>query len=486
MTMAPPSPPAPGAPGPSGRPGGLFGGALRGSADRSTGQEARRPAGTGSSVADRRVMTVITVLLVAITVFQRFGAPLGGVQLSVSVLVAFAGLGYLLYHGDLVENPGATRVFVLAMAACFAVAAVVLVRTGVGGVTSLLYLPVVWMVFCFRLHPARHHLYERVLDRFEKLMVLFAVVGILQTVLQAARLWSYQDFILTHVPKAVLFTGYNTSYPIEYGNPIIKANGFVFLEPSVYGQFLAVALLSALVRRAHWFRALLTGVALVCTISGTGLLFVAFGIAVLAVRRGGRWTARIVAALVVGGAVALTTPFGEIIASRAGETSETNSSGSLRFVQPYERILDSWSTDPATVLLGKGAGYADALANEIFTATGLPINFSGFAKLLMEYGVVATVLFSVFVALAVVRRAPAPTLALSAVFANAFLTGALLQPQVLYLMVPLCSLFIGYRFEGDLDDQKRARSQTLRPSTDDVPGVRVTVAPADPNGRGGA
>lgn len=434
-------------------------------------------------------MTVITVLLVAITVFQRFGAPLGGVQLSVSVLVAFAGLGYLLYHGDLVENSSATRYFVLAVAVCFLAAGIVLVRSGAGGVTSLLYLPVVWAVFCFRLHPARHHLYERVLDRFEKFMVFFAVLGILETVLQAARLWSYQDFILSYVPSAVLFTGYNTSYPIEYGNPIIKANGFVFLEPSVYAQFLAVALLSTLVRRAHWFRALVVGVALVCTISGTGLLFVAFGIAVLAVRRGGRWTARIVAAVAVAGAVALTTPFGEIIASRAGETSQTNSSGSLRFVQPYQQIAENWGADPATILLGRGAGYADALANEIFAATGLPINFSGFAKLLMEYGVVATVLFSVFVALAVVRRAPAPTLALSAVFANAFLTGALLQPQVLYLMVPLCSLFIGHRFEGDLDDEKRSHAGgAARPRANGEDrgfgGVAVTVPPADPNGRG--
>jgi len=476
--MARPIPPVPGA----GRPGGRPGGARR----LPAAPPARPRAGAGSSLADRRVMTVITVLLVSITVFQRFGAPLGGVQLSVSVLVAFAGLGYLMYHGDLVENGGATRVFVVAIALCFVTAALVLIRNGEGSVTSLLYLPIVWVVFCFRLHPARHHLYERVLDRFEKVMVFFAVVGILQTALQAARVWNYQDFILAFVPESLLFTGYNTSYPIEYGNPIIKANGFVFLEPSVYGQFLAVALLSALVRRAHWFRALLTGVALVCTISGTGLLFVAFGIAVLAVRRGGRWTARIAVAAVVGGAVALTTPFGAIIASRADETSQTNSSGSLRFVQPYQQILDSWGTDPLTILLGRGAGYADALAGQIFTATGLPINFSGFAKLLMEYGVIATVLFSAFVALAVVRRAPAPTLALSAVFANAILTGALLQPQVLYLMVPLCSLFIGHRYEGDLDDLKRVQAgKPVRHRTDALAGVAVTVAPADPNGRGG-
>ncbi|WP_337062349.1 hypothetical protein [Kineococcus sp. G2] len=460
MTTAPQSPP------PSARP-------------RSAGP-------TASSIADRRVMAVVTALLISITVLQRFGLPLGPVQLSVSVLVALGGIGYLLFHGDAVENSGATRVFAAAMAVCFLVAGIVLLRDRTGNITSLVYLPVIWVVFCFRLHPARFHLYPRVLDRFEKIMVAFAAIGVLQTAAQAAGVWSYRDFVLDLVPAELLFTGYNTSYPIEYGSPIIKANGFVFLEPSVYAQFLAMALLSVLVRRASPVRAGVLGIALVCTISGTGLLFAGFGIAVLAVRRGGRWTARIVAAAALAGAVALATPFGEIIASRMGETSQTNSSGSLRFVQPYQRIVDTWGADPFSVLIGDGAGRADELADRIFRATGLPINFSGVAKLLLEYGVVGAVLFGAFVALALVARAPAPTLAWSGVFANAFLTGALLQPQVLYLLVPLSSLFIGLRFESQLDEERRARPRrSPRPAHDAgqrLGEVPVTVVPARPNG----
>jgi hypothetical protein len=435
-----------------------------------------------STVADRRVLGVITLLLLSITVLQRVGLPLGGVQLSVSVLVALGGLGYLLFHGDVVENRDATRVFVIAMAVCFLAAGVVLVRSGYGGLTSLLYLPVTWIAFTFRLHPARQHLYERVLARYEAIVLVFAGLGIAQTFGQLSGLWTYVDYVLTTVPRAVLFTGYNTSYPIQYGSPIIKANGFVFLEPSIYAQFLAMALLSVLVRRASWWRVVVLGVALVCTISGTGLLFAAFGVFVLALRRGGRWTARIVVAVVVVVPLALATPFGSIIADRAGETSQTNSSGSLRFVQPYQRILDAWGSDPSSILVGSGAGRADDLAGQIFRATGLPINFSGLAKLVLEYGIPAAVLFSVFVALAVVRRSPSPTLALTGVFANAFLTGALLQPQVLYLLVPLSSLFIGHRYEAATNEARRgprAHTVDLGPQ---LAGVRVTVQPATPNG----
>ena len=453
----------------------------RSARDHETGGTGGRRRGRGSTTrADRRVLAFTTALLVSLTLLQRFGVPLGGVQLSVSVLVAVGGLAYLLYHGDVVENRAATRVFVLAMTACFLCAGVVLVRSGYGGITSLVYLPVIWVVFAFRLHPARHHLYERVLERFEAIMLVFAGVGVAQTAAQAAGAWTYVDYVLTYVPKALLFTGYNTSYPIQYGSPIIKANGFTFLEPSIYAQFLAMALLSVLVRRAAWWRVLLLVVALVCAISGTGLLFAAFGVALLALRRGGRWTARIVVAVLVLVPVALATPFGAIIADRAGETSETNSSGSLRFVQPYQRILDSWSEDPLSILVGAGAGRADDLADQIFQQTGLPINFSGLAKLVLEYGVPAAVLFGCFVALAVVRRSPAPTLAWTGIFANAFLTGALLQPQVLYVLVPLSSLFIGHRFEAELTAARRAeRPQAEEPAR---PAVAVTVPPAAPNG----
>jgi hypothetical protein len=442
----------------------------------------RRPdaSATSSTVADRRVMTVLTAIIVSITALQRFALPLGGVLLAVSVGVALVGIGYLLYHGDAIENPAATRVFVVAMAVCFLAAGIVMLRSGVGSITSLIYLPVIWAVFCFRLHPSRHHLYERVLDRFEKFMVFFAAIGVLQTITQALGVWTYVDVVKQFTPNAFLFTGYNTSYPIQYGSAIIKANGFVFVEPSVYAQFLALAVLSVLVRRAAAWRAVVLAVALVCTISGTGLLFLGFGIAVLALRRGGRWTARIVAAVVVIGGVALLTPFGQIIASRTGETSQTNSSGSLRFVQPYQRILESWGDDPVSLLIGQGAGSADRLADQIFAATGLPINFSGLAKLVMEYGAPAAILFAAFVALAITRQAPSPTLAFAAVFASAFLTGSLLQPQVLYVMVPLCSLFLGHRFESHLDDTRRHRTHVVAQGPAEL---RVTVPPASPNGR---
>ncbi|MCI2238920.1 hypothetical protein MO973_29300 [Paenibacillus sp. TRM 82003] len=443
------------------------------------------PAGSAagaSTVADRRVLAVVAVFLVAVTVLQRFTIPVGP-QLSVAVPVVLLGLGYLLWHGDAVENTPAVRTFVVAMAVCLIAAGTVMVTERSGVLTSLLYLPVIWSAFAIRLHPHRHHLYPRVLDLFEKFMLVFAVLGLLQTLTQFAGVWTYRDYLLDVVPEAFLFGGYNTSYPIEYGSPVIKANGFVFLEPSIYAQFLALALLSSLVRRTAAVRPVVLGLALIGTISGTGLLFASFGVLVLMLRRGGWWAVRIVVAGVLAAVGALLSPLGEIFLKRSTETSGTNSSGNLRFVAPYQEILDAWGADPAAALLGKGAGYADELMGEIYRLTGLPINFSGLAKLVFEYGLPAAALFCAFVVLALLHRSPAPTLALSGVFASAFLTGSLLQPQVLYVLVPTCSLFAGHRFEQVLDAAARRGRAARREDADARPGgVGITVPAADPTG----
>ena len=439
---------------------------------------------TARTAGDRRVLALCTAILLTVTLLQRVALPLGS-PLSVSVPVVYAGIGYLLLTGDVRFGATSTRRFLLALAACLLMTGVTLTTSGAGSVTSAMYLLVTWAAFCFRASSSSHHLYPQVLDRFEKLMVVLAGVGVLQTLSQFAGAWTYVDYLGDALPPDLLFQGYNTSYPITYGSPVIKANAFVFLEPSVYAQFLGLALLSVLVRRAHWSRAALLAAAMVCSISGTGLLLVAFGVAVLVIRRGGWFAARIVAAGAVMAGIALASPLGEIFLARSGETSHTNSSGNLRFVMPYEYVFDTWAAEPRTLLTGLGAGEADQVMAQIFEATGLPINFSGVAKLVLEYGIPAALLFLAFAAAALVVRAPAPTLALAGAFGNAFLTGGLLQPQVLYVLLPLAVLFVGTRFEdtgrasgaADPEEGSGALAATA-PHPSSVPPAPVTVQPA--------
>ncbi|WP_380171005.1 hypothetical protein ACFEMC_18615 [Kineococcus sp. DHX-1] len=422
---------------------------------------ARRADASGTtSTADARVMTGVTIVIVALTVLQRFALPLGS-PVPVTIPVVAAVLGYLAYHGHVRDDGASVRTYALAMGALTVFALVDIVWRGTGSLTSLLLLVVTWAALCFRVDERRLHLFPRVQRRFETFMLVFAAIGILQVLVQFAGIWSYTDLLRSVVPQNLLFQGYNTSYPIEYGSPVIKANAFVFVEPSVFSQFLALALLSVLSRGKEYWRVAVFAVALVCTVTGTGIMVLGFGLMVLAVRRGGLWAVRAAVVLAVAGVAALLSPVGPILLSRTGEAGQTNSSGSLRFVQPYEYLLNRWSSDPWSILTGLGPGQADRISDAIFAETGLPISFAGAVKMVLEYGVPASVLAGVFLYVAVVRRSPAPTVALAAIFLNAVTSSSFLAANIFYVLLPMAVLFVGRRTELSVwERQRRQVEQT--------------------------
>ena len=432
---------------------------------------AARAAGT-TSTADARVVVGVTVVLVALTVLQRVALPLGA-PVPVTIPIVAAVLGYLAYHGLVREDGAAVRTYLVAMGAMVVFALVDVVGRGTGSLTSLLLLIVTWAALCFRVDERRRHLFPLVQQRFESFMLVFAAIGVVQMLAQFSGAWDYVDYVRQVVPANLVFQGYNTSYPIEYGSSVIKANAFVFVEPSVFSQFLALALLSAVSRGRQWWRVVVFGVALVCTVTGTGFMVLGFGLAVLAVRRGGLWAARAAAVLALAAVVALLTPIGPILISRTGEAGNSNSSGSLRFVQPYEYLLDLWSRDPWSVLTGLGPGMADRISDQIYARSGLPISFAGGAKMVLEYGVPASVLAGVLLYVVAVRRSPAPAVALAAIFLNAVTSSSFLAANIFYVLLPVAVLFGG---RAVTDDPSVTGHPTSAPSTG-APAAGWTVTP---------
>ncbi|MBB2900797.1 hypothetical protein FHR75_001585 [Kineococcus radiotolerans] len=428
-----------------------------------------------TSTADARVMVAMTVVIVSLTVVQRLALPLGS-PVPVTIPIVAAALGYLAYHGLLREDGASVRTYLLAMGTLSVFALVDIAWRGTGSLTSLLLLVVTWAALCFRVDERRRHLFPRVQQRFETFMLVFAVLGIVQMLAQFSGAWSYTDYIREIVPPDLVFQGYNTSYPIEYGSPVIKANAFVFVEPSVFSQFLALALLSTLSRGRQLWRVAVFGVALVCTVTGTGFMVLGFGLLVLAVRRGGLWAARAAVVLAVGVVAALLSPIGPILLSRTGEAGQSNSSGSLRFVQPYEYLLQRWSDDPWSLLTGLGPGMADRISDAIFARSGLPISFAGGAKMVLEYGLPASVLVGALLYVAVVRRSPAPAVALAAVFLNAVTSSSFLAANIFYVVLPMAVLFAGRTAAVP------APSPADRPGFGTAPSIPWTVVPTSPTG----
>jgi hypothetical protein len=394
------------------------------------------------AAAERTTLRLLTFLLFSEIFLQRVGLPLAasGIPLILPLLLGVMGL--LLVRGDLQTNLGRTRAYLIAMAFCSGAALVAFTRGETNAsLTSLLLLVVTYLPFCFGLSPAhRATLFPKLLDRFVLMTTILAGVALAQFALQLVG-WKYSDIVGNLVPADLQMHNFNTSYPVRYGSSLYKSNAFVCLEPSFTSQFLAFGLVVSVLRNARKWRLPVYVLAILATVSGTGVLLLAIALVLLAVHKGARFalTAFAGVALVI---TALSfTPAANIFAERATEASSSASSGSLRFVQPYTRTYDIMSADPILALSGNGPGWSDRNAASFFAQTNLPLNYALLPKLLLEYGLLAGAVFLVFLVAAFVRGSPSFVLSGSNLVFYVVLSSSLLNPVVVYLGLLLLGWF---------------------------------------------
>lgn len=411
-------------------------------------------------LAERVPLASVYLMIVTITLFQRFVVP--GTVVSVALPVAFVVLIGLAARGQLVADVSRVALYLAAVAACLLCSVVVSAGSGPEpSVTSLLLLLVLYIPLCFRVSDRLREQFPRVLEFYQRIMVVGALCCLLQIGVQVAGL-PYTDLFDTYLPPALIFTEYNTTYPVYYGSPILKANGFVFLEPSFASQFLAIAIIVQLmVDGKRWWRLALFGSALLATVSGTGIALLAVGLVVLAIRRGGQWTARAITATFVLAVAVSFTPVGALLAERTGESSTTGSSGNARFVAPYVTIADAIGRDESVFLVGRGAGTVDTDLR-FFNPTGVLVNYPALPKFIGEYGVPTALVFLVFILTVLLRNVPSPTLGLMAGTVYFVLSGSLLQPQTVYLCWLLTGLFAAAR-AGDVAGRRMRLSSAVAP-----------------------
>lgn len=386
-------------------------------------------------VGRRPVSAVVVVVIVAL---QRLVVP--GTGVSLVVPVTFVALVLLGLKGQLVVDARRGILYLVAVAAC--TAATLCSGTVFGATTSLTSLGLllaVWLPLCFRLVDGLRAQFPRCLELFGKLMLVAAVVCVLQLVVQVAGLrWGDP---LTVLPAGWTAADFNLTYPIYYGSSILKSNGFLFLEPSFASQFLAMAILvQILLGRQRW-RIPVLAAGLLTTVSGTGIVLLAVGLAVLVVRRGGAWAARAVLAVVVAVVAVAVSPLAGLFAERALETAEAGSSGNTRFVTPFVTVGHAVLADDSILLVGRGAG--SVTRDAVFNPPGVAVNYTAVPKLVAEYGIVAAGCFLAFLATVLLWRVPSPTLGIAALVMVLLLSGALLQATVVHLCWLLTGLFGG-------------------------------------------
>jgi hypothetical protein len=396
------------------------------------------------------------VALIVVVAGQRLVVPVGPWAVPVPLLAGYCLLLVLYRAGALRYSRVRLELF-LAATGCVLACAWLSGLRGPGSdssVTSVLMLLVTYLpwVFCSPRSPRLYRLSVRI-------MCAASVAALAQVGYQWITGRAYSD-PLRVLPAALVNGSYNTANPIRYGSELLKPNAGLFLEPSFLSQFLALAVILALVVRAPVWQPFLLGLGLVSTLSGTGLVLLAFGVLAALLTAPGclRWSH--VAAGLTGIALVLSTPAAGLLLERRSETARPGTSGYARFVQPYTETARGLADSPGRYVVGAGPGSSDRLL-ESPRSGGAPVVYPVLPKLAFEYGLASALLVSAFLLTALLRGAPSPALASSLGVMVFLLSGSLLQPHTTMLAWLLGALSTREQHPGQRPGEELGERQAV-------------------------
>jgi hypothetical protein len=393
-----------------------------------------RPARSASLALPKALILVVVLL-------QRFALPSGALQVPLVLPVAAVLLAVMVAKGVLRPSPHRALAYAVAAGSCL-LAAMVSSTANTVSMTSMVFLLVNYAPFCFKARPELARRYVDLVDFFVKVMLVFAVVALAQSLAQLAGVYHYSDVFGSLLPDKFFLSAYNTTNPVRYASPIIRSNAVFFAEPSFLSQFLGLAAVMSLERRNGPWGVVLLVAAMVTTVAGTGFLLLAAGVAGMMLSGRGSALRRFVPAIAAIGIVVLSTGLSNLVSQRASETSRSDSSASSRFTLPYEDMTDSLRSDWETFLVGKGPGAAEILHDETFVKRNVAVVYPVLPKLVIEYGVLGALGFGSFLLLCCFGGARSIPIAFSLFMVHFYLSGALLQPFTIVLFFvfgPMCA-----------------------------------------------
>lgn len=330
----------------------------------------------------------VTVLFVLEVLLQRLAVPGMQVALLLPVLIAWATLAV---RARVMELDGrrtlAWGAMVVVSGAALTLQTALLPSPLISSDSWMLFM-VVWLPTVVRFVDRRITTYLLAVRRIVVVLTALAVgcVAMLSSQLVGIQ---YQDWPARLLPSSLILSGFNTTYPTEYGGTLYRANAWVGLEPSIVSFLLGVGLLAAVLTRRPWWQQLILALGLFSTYAGSGFTILVVGLLVMLAfpaRRLLAWYAP-PAVLFVGLAsvVPLLQPLFERVQT---EFFDPNSSASLRAVQGYVSLWPRWSGNPLGIIIGRGAGAAQRDLNDLSVGEALVPTP---ARILFDYGLVAGV-----------------------------------------------------------------------------------------------
>ena len=273
--------------------------------------------------------------------------------------------------------------------------------------------------------------YPRLLNFLSIVGCLTAVIGLLQFAGQFFVGVDAAFFLDKHLPDNVTVSGYNSLIPLYWSSPIYKSNGVFFLEPSFFGQFLAVAMVGELLAGPRTLRLILLTAGMVCSYSGTGLTMLALFLPFYFLRHG---HPRL---FFFAGAVSLVLIFfGDALSldaftRRLSEFSDVESSGWARFLSMFRVLQTVIFANDLTFFLGRGPG----TVQEEFRQFSFYAFDPTWGKVIYEYGLLGSLVYFRFLYLALCKGPQGLRFAVG--YTYLFLGGYLLNPSVLMQVAAL-------------------------------------------------
>jgi hypothetical protein len=386
------------------------------------------------STTQRRVLRAATLmLLLSVTVLERFGLTAGAVSISAAMLAIYPFLAIAGVAGQLVLSLERTLLYGVCMAVALSS---LLMSEQIASFSSFALLGAMYLPFVFVLREGAlaeddaSWIYARFLD----ICLLCAAAGVaqfaLQFVIHAHWLFDYSSYI----PAPLRMNGiFNTVIPMGSLN---KSNGFFFREPSGFSYLMALGLIVESVSSKRPWRVALMGAALLLTYSGTGILALLlaslypFGVKTV-LRLAGIGLAGALIFWLLGDALDLSFTLGRV---NEFSSDSTQSSGYIRYIAPGRLVAETFVDTPFSAFIGHGPG-------TIFhTLRSYEFHDPTWAKLLFEYGGLGFLGFlSLF--LLTLRRRSLPVQLRAALFWGWLVMGGhLLSPEQNFLTLVLVGL----------------------------------------------
>lgn len=371
-----------------------------------------------------------TVILGCITIGQRFAIPFDESQFGFGFLFCLLITVMLALSSRLTIDPTRMLLYFIAISGCLVT---LFFKRNEFSSISLLMLFVVYFSYIFSIKLYRDQ-YLDILGSFQDLMLFCAWCGLAQFLIQFVLSPDFMfpfDFFL---PEQLFIPEFNLRIPITDDFIYEKSTGLWFLEPSIWSQFLAFAVVVELRYFNRPKRLMIYLGSMALCFSGTGpILLMSVG-AVLVFSQG-RFGIMFLA--IIGFACMFifkdVFPF-SVFYERLSDFSNPLASGSGRFLATYWAIADLIQDGRFQDLIwGLGPGQLKL----IVTNTDYYVQDSSWFKMIVEYGFFGLFFFSLFLLTGFFRKSPDKILSLACLVQYLFLGGYLLSFYVHFLYLVL-------------------------------------------------